>query len=84
MNITTREGRKELRRGKRLSPRKRAEADIAALDGLDIAEEAMRAECVIRTLIRLDWWPGWEHWYCEAVTAQREALAEWDTWKEKR
>jgi len=41
--LATKEQREELRRGKPLSMRKRVEADIAALDGLDIAQEMAEA-----------------------------------------
>lgn len=59
------------------------ESKIAALDGLDIAEEAMRAEHVLRVLCDLEelGHPGWGHWYTVAINAIKEACAKWDKWK---
>ena len=61
-----------------------------ALDGLDIAEKAMRARSVLDYLYKHSWdarhLPAgtWAFWEAVAQQAQQGALAEWDTWKEER
>ena len=81
--ITTREGRKK-QRERMESPYFMGDCSfIAALDGLDIAEKAMRAMLVLKALhrtryqvrvgIRL-------HWELVAENVLTVALAKWDEW----
>lgn len=86
-DITTTEGRQELRR---LIP-PHGSKDIQdwahpALDGLDIAQMAMRATSVENALLDMEgrafWWPGFYHWWDVAADVFVEAQAEWDKWQE--
>ena len=57
-----------------------------ALDGLDIAEEAMRARAVIDYLFKHNWDMNflpevWSHWIVAAQTAEDTALRRWRAWK---
>ena len=93
MNITTREGREELRRGPSKDELgvKYVNARLAALpralDGLDIAEVAMRALTTMKALSDLP--PDYPdhlmeaelaNWRDSAEWALDGALAEWDKW----
>ncbi len=56
-----------------------------ALDGLDIAEEAMLAQAVRNAFEPDHPWPEWYwHWRGVAADALGEALAKWDKWKGER
>lgn len=61
----------------------------AALDGLDIADMAMRATLVMAVLHEVTSideraFSGWvREWYEAAETAADEALRDWQAWKEK-
>lgn len=61
---------------------------LIALDGLDIAEEAMRAAAVLKELRkprpRTLLVRTWLHWKRAAIDVEIKALAEWDNWKGER